>query len=184
MARIRLSRLVVAVAAVLCATAPLAAQQPAAATPQQPSRFAWVNFQQVVANTPGFAQAESLLTTELSSARNEVQQLQVQLDSMVRAFDQQQIALSPSARQQRQQELRDTQARFQQRAQQLEEAYSERERELVGPIEQRARGVLEGLRAERNLAFIFDVSAPGSNIVTADPALNLTAVAIQRLNSQ
>ena len=52
---------------------------------------------------------------------------------------------------------------------------------MFGPLEQRARTVLEGLRAERNLAFIFDVSAPGSNILTADRALDLTAVAIQRL---
>jgi outer membrane protein len=164
-------------------TFPVAAQQPVvpAATPQ---RFAWVNFREIVANMPGYAAAESLLTNELSTAQAEVQRLQVQLDSMVRAFDQQQIALSQSARQQRQTELRDTQLRFQQRAQELEETIAQREREVFGPLEQRARVVLEGLRAERNLAFIFDVSAPGSNILTADQALNITALAISRLTTE
>ena len=185
MVRIRPSRLAAAVVASLL-TAPLTAQDaPPAATPapQGAGRIAWLNFQQVVANMPGYAAAESLLTSELASAREEVQRLQVRLDSMVSAYEQQQIALSPSVRQQRQQDIRDAQLRFQQRAQELEESYATKEREAIGPLEQRARAVVEGLRAERNLAIVFDISTPGSNIITADRALDITALAIQRLNA-
>ena len=57
----------------------------------------------------------------------------------------------------------------------------ERERELVAPLEERVKGIIEGLRAERNLAFIFDVGAPGNNIVAADRTLDLTALVVQRL---
>lgn len=164
---------------------PLAAQDAAPAAPAQGgTRLAWLNFQQVVATMPEYAAAESLLTRELASARQEVLSLQGQLDSMTTLYEQQQIALSPSARQQRQQELREIGARYQQRALDLENAYTQREREVLGPLEQRARAVIEGIRAERNLLFIFDVSAPGSNILTADRTLDLTAVAVQRLRSQ
>jgi outer membrane protein len=165
--------------------APLSAQNPPAVAPAQTgSRLAWVNFQQVVATMPEYAAAESLLTNELASARQEVLRLQNQLDSMTTVFEQQQIALSPSARQQRQQELREIGNRYQQRALELENAYTQREREVLAPLEQRARAVVEGLRAERNLLFVFDVSAPGSNILTADRTLDLTTVAIERLRAQ
>ena len=39
-----------------------------------------------------------------------------------------------------------------------------------------------GLRAEGNYSFIFDADAPGSSIVAADPALNITARVLQRLS--
>jgi outer membrane protein len=107
--------------------------------------------------------------------------MQGQLDSTVRAYDQQQIALSPTARTNKQQEIRDLQQRLQQRYSELQTRAAERERELVAPLEERVKGVIEGLRAERNLAFIFDVGAPGNNIVAADRVLDLTALVIQRL---
>ncbi len=52
--------------------------------PQSSSRFAWVNSQLIIRQTPGYAEAESTLNAEIESFRNEVQQMQTQLDSMVR----------------------------------------------------------------------------------------------------
>jgi hypothetical protein len=43
--------------------------------------------------------------------------------------------------------------------------------------------VIEGIRAERNLLFIFDVGAPGNNVIAADRSLDLTAVVVQRLQN-
>jgi Skp family chaperone for outer membrane proteins len=75
-----------------------------------------------------------------------------------------------------QQSLQQKAADFQSRAQQ-------REQELIGPIERRVQGIIEGLRAERNISVIFDVSAQGSNIIAADKALDLTPSVIQRLKA-
>jgi Skp family chaperone for outer membrane proteins len=91
--------------------------------------------------------------------------------------------LSPSARTAKQQEIRETQQRLQQRYAELQTRASERERELVAPLEERVKGIIEGIRAERNLAFVFDVGAPGNNIVAADRTLDLTPLVIQRLQS-
>jgi outer membrane protein len=158
---------------------PVAAQQPAASPTA--ARFAWVNSQLIIQQVPGYAAAESTLNREIAGFRTEVERLQVQLDSMVRAYDQQQIALSPSNRTAKQQEIREMQQRLQQRYSELQTRAAERERELVAPLEERVKGIIEGVRAERNLAFIFDVGAPGNNIVAADKALDLTALVIQRL---
>jgi outer membrane protein len=160
---------------------PATAQQPAAPPAGAASRFAWVNSQLIIREVPGYAAAESTLNADIAGFRTEVERMQAQLDSMVRAYDQQQIALSPSARTAKQQEIREMQQRLQQRYGELQTRAAERERELVSPLEERVKGVIEGLRAERNLAFIFDVGAPGNNIVAADRALDLTALVIQRL---
>jgi Skp family chaperone for outer membrane proteins len=109
--------------------------------------------------------------------------MQTALDSMIRDYDRQQIALSPSSRQAKQQEIRDTQQRLQQRYNELQDKATSRERELVAPLEERVKGVIEGIRAERNLLFIFDVGAPGNNVVAADRTLDLTNVVIQRLQT-
>ena len=161
---------------------PAAAQQPAAPAPTaSASRFAWVNSQLIIRQVPGYTAAESTLNVDIAGFRAEVERMQTQLDSMVRTYDQQQIALSPSARTAKQQEIREMQQRLQARYGELQTRAAERERELVAPLEERVKGIIEGLRAERNLAFIFDVGAPGNNIVAADRTLDLTALVVQRL---
>ncbi len=147
------------------------------------ARFGWVNSQIIIRQTPGYAAAESTLSTEIEAYRQEVEQLQAQLDSMVGAYDQQQIVLTPSNRRAKQEEIRQMQQRLNQRYNDLQTRASQRERELLEPIEERVKGVIEGIRAERNLTFIFDVGAPGNNIIAADRTLDLTDLVVQRLNS-
>lgn len=163
----------------LLAAGPLSAQ-----TAGQGARFGWVNSQLIIRQVPGYAAAESTLNAEIAGFRDEVQRMQVALDSMIRAFDQQQIALSPTSRQAKQREIQETQQRIEQRYSELQTQAAERERALVAPLEERVKGVIEGLRAERNLLFIFDVGAPGNNVVAADRSLDLTAVVVQRLQGQ
>jgi len=151
--------------------------------PQNGARFGWVNSQLILRQVPGYAQAESTLNAEVAGYRSEVERMQTALDSMIRDYDRQQIALSPSSRQAKQQEIRDTQQRLQQRYNELQDKATGRERELVAPLEERVKGVIEGIRAERNLLFIFDVGAPGNNVVAADRTLDLTNVVIQRLQT-
>jgi outer membrane protein len=162
------------------AAGPLAAQAAPGAGAQN-ARFAWVNSQLIIRQVPGYAAAESTLNAEIAGYRDEVQKMQTQLDSLMRAYDRQQIALSPSNRDVKQREIQEMQQRLQTRVTELQNTASDRERELVAPLEERVKGVIEGLRAERNLLFIFDVGAPGNNIVAADRTLDLTAVVVQRL---
>jgi Skp family chaperone for outer membrane proteins len=146
-----------------------------AALPSSPAqdvpKLAIVASEIILRQTPGYAQAESTFTADLASWRQEVEALQRQLDSAATAFDQQSVVLSPTARQTKTDELRQLQQRAEQRRQ-----------ELVGPLEERIQTVIDGLRAERNLTLVFDVSAPGNNIVSADPVIDLTTTVVRRLN--
>ena len=117
----------------------------------------------------------------MTGYQDEVQQLQQQLDSAVSAFNQQSIVLSPTARQEKTEELRGLQQQLEQRTTELQQRAAQRQQELIGPLEDRIQSVIDGLRAERNIAVGFDVAAPGNNIISADPVLDLTTVVVQRI---
>lgn len=166
---------------VLVCVAALTAAPTAASAQGAGLRIAFINSREVLQRTPGYARAESTYLKEVDGFRVEVQRLQTQLDSAVQAFDQQAIALSPAARQTKQRELQGMQQRMEQRTKELQDRAGQREQDLLSPIQARVNSVIQGIRAELNYALILDVDAPGGMIVAADPALNITAKVLQRL---
>ena len=171
-------------ALLLAVAAPLAAQQAAPSpAPGQPLRLAWVNSQVILANTPGRAEAESTFAREYAGMRAEVQRLQSQLDSAVQEYNRTSVVMTPQAKAAREEQLRQMQTRTQTRAQELDQQAQSREQELTAPIMQRVNSVIEGIRAEYNLAFVFDVAAQGGSVVTADRTLDITSLVIQRLQA-
>lgn len=166
--------------AAVAATVPAAAQQP---NLSGPVRLAYVNTQLILQNTPGRAEAESAFAREMAGARGEVERMRAQLDSAVATYNRTQVAMTPAARQQREGELRQMDQRLRERASELDQSMQQREQELSAPLMRRVNDVLAGLRAELNISMIFDVAAQGQPVVQADPALDLTALVIQRLRA-
>lgn len=160
------------------------AAAPSAPTAQDSSRIGIVATEIILRQTPGYAQAESTFNADVTSWRQEVEGLQQQLDSAISAFDRESVVLSATARQSKEQELRSLQQRYQGRAAELQQRAEERRGELVGPLEDRIQSVVDGLRAERNLLVIFDVSSPGNTIISADPVIDLTTTVVRRLTAQ
>jgi outer membrane protein len=148
---------------------------------QATARIGIVSTDLVLRQMSGFAAAESTFNAEMQSYQQEVRRLQAQLDSAQSSFDQQSLVLSPTAREEKVKELQSLQNRFVQRSQEIQERAQGRQSELMAPLEERAQRVIDGLRAERNLWVIFDVSQPTNQIVSADPGLDLTQVVISRL---
>jgi len=173
-----MQRFILVCLAALAAASPAAAQ---AGSPAPAAKIAFINSREILQRTPGYARAESLYLKEVEGFRNEVQKLQQQLDSAVQALDQQSIALSPAARQTKQRELQAMQQRMEQRTQELQDRARQREQELLQPIQARVSSVIQGIRAELNYALILDADAAGGLIAAADPALNITARVLQRL---
>ena len=146
-----------------------------------PLRIAIINSREILQRTPGYAVAESTYLKEVDGFRNEIQKLQQQLDSAVQALDQQSIALSPAARQTKQRDLQAMQQRMEQRTNELQDRARQREQELLSPIQARVSSVIQGIRAEMNFSLILDADVAGGLIAAADPALNITARVLQRL---
>jgi Skp family chaperone for outer membrane proteins len=162
-------------------TAAAQAQQPGA--PVVPLRIAYINSQVILANTPGRAAAESLFAREMTQWRAEVQRLQQQLDSAVAEYSRTSVVMSPTAKTAKEAELRQLEQRARQRAAELDQQSQTREQELTAPIMQRVNAVIEGIRAEYNYALIFDAAAQTGGLVTADRALDISPLVIQRLQA-
>jgi len=150
-----------------------------AARPQQSPTIGYVDSDQIIQQMPGYAAADSTFQNESEEWRTELQRLQTTLDSTVRAFDQESATLSETERDQKMDELQQMSRLVQQRNGELSQRAEARWSELVAPLRERGRAVIDGLRAERNLALVLDINAPG--IVSIDPALDLTAVVLTRL---
>lgn len=159
--------------------------RPAAPAQQTPAaqKLAYLNSRAILAQTPGYQQAESTFARELNTSREEVAKLQTSLDSAANDFETASVLLSPSAKQAKQRELVAQQQSVTQRQQELQDRMQARERELLEPLQQRVQAIIEGVRAELNLAMIFDVAAMGGAMVAADRSLDITPVVIQRLQA-
>ena len=150
---------------------------------QAPLRLAYINSRLILANTPGRAEAESLFAREMVGYRAQAQRLQQQLDSAVTEYRRTSVVLTPAARQSRETEINTLQQRAQTRAQELDQEAQQREAQLTAPIMDRVNAVIEGVRAEFNCAMVFDAGAQGTTLVTADRALDLSPLVIQRLQA-
>lgn len=174
----------VLVACLVAAAAPLAAQNPPTPAPARSAaalKIAYVNAQQVLQATPGYAAAESTFNREVQGYRDELQKLQAQLDSSVQAYDQQSIALSPAAKQQKQKDLQQLQQRLEQRTNDLNQKAQQRQQELMAPIQQNINTIIQAIRLEEGYALIFNSDPSVSGIIAADPALDITQKVIARL---
>lgn len=146
-------------------------------------RIAFINSREILRQTPGYAAAESTFSRELEGFRAEVVKLQTTLDSAATAFEQSSVMLSPTQRDARRSELQAKQAELEQQTQVLQQRAATRERELLEPIQQRINTVIDSIRTAGGYAAIFDLAAPGASIVSFDPALEVTAQVVQRLQS-
>jgi len=152
-----------------------------AATQQTASQVAYVNLQEIMQRTPGYQEAADSFETVSTGVQGELAGLQTSYDSAVTAFQQSQVVLTPTARQEKQAELEQMGQRFAGRAQEIQNRLIQHERQLLAPLEERVQSVIEGIRAERNISVIFDVSQQPSSIISADTNLDLTGIVIQRL---
>lgn len=162
-----------------------AAQQRATGAPsstaQQPTRFAFINSQRILAQAPGATEAQRSFEQDMARYRTEVENLGRELERLQGDFERQQGTLTPAVRQQRQQEMQQRFQTYQQRVGELEQTAQRRQAELVEPIMKRISEVIEQIRTEGNYAMIFDASAGA--LITADPSLDLTDRVLDRLRT-
>ena len=152
-----------------------------AATARQAGQgLGFVNLEIIMPQTPGYQEALDTFEAEFQPATDDFQAMVEQRDSLLADYERTSVVLSPTARQDKESEIQQLQARIEQRAQDLQNRQLERNRELMEPLEQRVRTIIDGVRAERNLGVILDV-ATMQGIVAIDQALDLTPLVVQRL---
>lgn len=155
--------------------APAAAQQ---------TSIAYVNTQRIMAESPETAQAQAAFNQEVEQRRLALEQMETRLDSLQQELQREPSGpMSQQAQEERQQQiqeqLQELFVRYQQERATSEQAVQQRRAELLEPIMERIYNVLQQMREEGGYAMIFDAAAP--TMLVADPALDLTDQALERL---
>lgn len=177
MVRVSFARWLVVAVALAAAPAPLAAQQGGGA------KLAIMNARAVLLATPGYSQAESTYTRELTGFRGEVERLQASFDSAAADFEQRSVMLSATAKTAKRRELEEQRERLQARATELQQRAQQREQELLAPIHGRVNDAIEQVRAEGSYTVIFDVSANDGLIIAVDKTLDVTQRVIDKIKA-
>ncbi|MFN8718246.1 MAG: OmpH family outer membrane protein [Gemmatimonadaceae bacterium] len=146
---------------------------PALSSAQAAQKFAFVNSQALLQGAPGRAEAEAAFEKDMVGIRAQLSKLQDSLNTMQEAFAKEEVSLSPAAKEARLKTLRDKETAWQQQAQKLQERAQDRQEELMAPIMENLKKVLDDVRMDGGYSFIFDVSA-GAFIVSADRNLDIT----------
>ncbi|MGE0441907.1 MAG: OmpH family outer membrane protein [Gemmatimonadales bacterium] len=166
------------------ALAPAAvAQAPAKGADQAGGlRVAFINASALLRGMPGYAQAESTYAKEAEVAQQEALKIRTAWDSLVANYQQGQAMMTPSNRTAREKQLNARGDTVQAQLQAIQARVQNRERELLSPMQERLKSIIDGIRAEGNYAMIIDLgSDASSNIVSFDKSLDITLRVAQRL---
>ena len=151
----------------------LVAAAPSVASAQAGQKFAFVNSQALLQGAPGRAEAEASYEKEMVGIRAQLQKLQDSLSAMSEAWAKEEPTLQGAAKDARLKVLREKEQNWGAQAQKLQSQAQERQEELMQPIMDNLRKVLDDVRMEGGYSFIFDVAA-GAFIVSADKNLDIT----------
>lgn len=155
----------------------------AAAQAAATARIAYVNPQALFQNAPGRVQAESTFRKETETYRSELAKMSDALTQMVTDYQKAEARLTAADKERRQRAIAAKEDSLRGRQQQLEQQASERQNELMAPIMESVRKVLEDIRVEDGYAMILS-SEPGSSpILAADKNLDITERVVARLKT-
>jgi outer membrane protein len=171
-------------AAALAATMLAIASGVAAAQSPAPSRvIAYVNPQALFESAPGRADAEAAFRKETEGFRAELAKLSETLNQAVADYQKAEPKLAAADKEKRQRAIQAKEDSLRARQQELEGMATRRQNELMAPIMETVRKVLEDIRAEDGYALILS-SEPGSSpILAADKNLDITERVVARLRT-
>lgn len=154
-----------------------------AAAQQAPLRVAYVNPQALFDNAPGRAEAQAAFTKETEGYRAELAKRSDALSQMVSDYQKAEARLTPADKERRQRAITAKEDSLRGRQQQLEQQASQRQNELMAPIMESVRKVLEDIRVEDGYAIIFSSEPGASPILAADKNLDITERVVARLRT-
>ncbi|HET7373660.1 MAG TPA: OmpH family outer membrane protein, partial [Gemmatimonadaceae bacterium] len=132
---------------------------------------------------PGRAQAESLLSKEGQGYQVQLQKLQDSLNTMLSNYQKAEPTLSAAAKDTRQKALQALETELQTKNQQFQQQFDARKNEVMAPITDLVKKVLDDIREEGGYAMIL-MNDPGQSIiVSADKNLDITDRAVSRLRA-
>ena len=176
-----LTRRATTLALVLSGASAVPALAQSAPGAQSTPKIAYIDSKVVLSRAPGRQQAEDTFNKEMEASRAQVQKMGDTLQTMIADYQKVQATLAANIREQREAAIRKKQEDYQSRAGALDQQMQQRQMELVKPIMDQIRKVLDDIRQEDGYAFILDAGSEAGVIVAADRNLDITEKVISRL---
>jgi outer membrane protein len=149
----------------------------------QQARIVYVNPQALFAAAPGRAEAQAAYEKETAAYRAELSKMSDALAVIVSDYQKAEPKLSDSIKVKRQTAIQAKEDSLRARQAELEQQASERQNQLMAPIMETVRKVLEDIRAEDGYALILSSEPGSSQILAADKNLDITERVLARLKT-
>jgi outer membrane protein len=165
-----------------CGAASLLALVAAPLAQQATPKLAYIDSRMILDAAPGRAEAEAQLQKEGSAMKATIDKMNDAYLAILSDYTKLPPATPQADRDKKEKVVRDKQAELQQKNQEFQDAYNQRNAELLQPILDQIKLVLEDVRVEGNYTMIFDVGQ-GAAIVAVDKNLNITDRVIAKLRT-
>ena len=152
-----------------------------AAHAQSSQKIVYVQLQKILSQAPGRSDAEATYNREMEAARGEIKRMDDSLKTLIAGFDKDAATMDSAKREARRQSVGSVEEQYTRRAQALNQGMQQRQADLSKPLMEQLSMVLDEIRKKNGYAFILDVNAAGSSVVSADTAYDITDDVLARL---
>ncbi|HVX38991.1 MAG TPA: OmpH family outer membrane protein [Gemmatimonadaceae bacterium] len=146
-------------------------------------KIAYVNTEALMAAAPGRAEADSLLNKEGEGYRAQLQKLQDSVNTALANYQKKEPTMTAAQKDAAQKSINALEQDLQNKNSQFQQQFQQRTNEVMAPITEAVRKVLDDIRAEDGYAIIFANDPGGSAIVAADKNLDITDRVVARLRT-
>src|SRR5690242_17584822 len=144
-------------------------------------KIAFVNMAILLDNAPGRTQAESTYARETRSYSDQLKKMNDSLNTLFTAYQKAEPTLTATQKETRQKAMRDLQGALQDKQQQLSQQAQQRQNELMAPIMEQVKKVLDDIRMEDGYAMI--ITGDPNLILSYDKNLDITDRVVARLRT-
>jgi outer membrane protein len=150
---------------------------------QAPAKIAYVNSQTLLDVAPGRASADSALNKMGEGFKTQLTKLQDSARKVLTDYQKNEPKLTAAQKEKAQKDLEALDNELQTKQQQFQQQFAARQQELMSPITDAVKQVIDDIRVEGGYAVIFDNAPGASNIVAADKNLDITDKVVSRLKA-
>lgn len=144
-------------------------------------KIAFVNTGVLLDNAPGRTQAESTYARETRGYSDQLKKMNDSLNTMFSAYQKQEPTLTAAQKETKQAALRNLQQALQEKQQQLSQQAQQKQNELMAPIMEQVKKVLDDIRVEDGYAMI--ITGDPNLILSYDKNLDITDRVVARLRT-
>ncbi len=150
---------------------------------QGPVKIAYVNTTALMEAAPGRDSATAILQREGNAFQVQLQKLQDTVNARLAKFNKDETTMTPAAKDKETKAIQALEQDLQTKNQQFQQQFDQRKQEVLAPITDMVKKVIDDLREEGNYSLIL-MNDPGQTpIVSADKNLDITDKAISRLRA-